>query len=376
MRNPLSDVFGRAIKGHHPIFASIELTYACNLACYFCYNPVQRKAQARRDPPPRPSAPPLSYDETLSVLDQLQAMGVLYLTLTGGEAFLHPRFWDIAAEAKRRTFSIRIFTNGASVTERIADRLQALAPFCLELSLHGASAATAEALTQIPGSFEAQMRALRWLKDRGIRVFLKCVVTRLVENELEAIKAIGDRFDLPVYFDPVLTASDDGQEYPLELQASEEGLRRLYQSETLSVGNSPFQREPGEWNCTVGSGTIHIDPFGNVQPCIQWKQAIGNVRDKPLAELWASAPLLERVRALNRRLPRLIQDTVEDHAYCSHCPGLSQLRSGDPARPDDQYLRLAKIRREVAEGPAPPERPDDAAGSQALDRASSAEGNF
>jgi radical SAM protein with 4Fe4S-binding SPASM domain len=352
MNNPLAEVFGRAIKGHNPVFGSIELTYACNLACYFCYNPIQRKSQARRSPSPKPKAPPLSFKETIDVLDQLKAMGVLYLTLTGGEAFLHPRFWDIAEEAKKRTFSLRIFTNGASITEEIADRLQDLGPYCLEFSLHGADPATAEALTQIPGSFDAQMRALEWLNARGIRVYLKCVVTRLVEGQLEAIKAIGDRFDYPVYFDPVLTASDDGEEYPLELRASDEGLRRLYQIKELNVGNSPFQREPGDWNCTVGSGTIHIDPYGNIQPCIQWKESIGNVRDKPILELWATAPLLQKVREINRTLPAHLKETVEDHAFCAHCPGLSQLRCGDPNIPDDQYLRLAKIRRELADADA------------------------
>jgi hypothetical protein len=39
---------------------------------------------------------------------------------------------------------------------------------------------------------------------------------------------------------------------------------------------------------------------------------------------------------------------VEDHAYCFSCPGLSQLRTGDPMQVDDQYLRIAKIRSSVA----------------------------
>ncbi len=349
MDTPLSSLFGRAIAKAHPLYASMELTYACNLACRFCYNPVQRKNQPRTTPPPKPARQPLAFGEITSVLDQLREMGVLYLTLTGGEPLLHPRFWDIAGEAKARSFALRIFTNGAGLRETDVDRLAELAPYCLEMSLHGATAATAEALTQVKGSFDRQVRALGWMRDRGLRVYLKVVVTRLVEDELEAIRAIGDRFDFPVYFDPILTPSDDGQAYPLALRASDEAIRRLYDASGLNIGNSPFEREPGQYNCSVGTGTLHVTPHGDVQPCVQWKQAIGNVRERSIRSMWEESALLQEVRAISRKVPGVIAATVKEHAYCFSCPGLSRLRTGDPLRPDEQVLRLARIRHEVAE---------------------------
>lgn len=344
----LAQLLNRAIEAAHPYNASIELTYTCNLACRFCYNPVQRKNQPRAIPPPEPKAPPLSFEEIVGLLDQLREMNVLYLTLTGGEALLHPRFWEIAEEAKARSFALRIFTNGIGITEAVADRLAVLGPHCLEISLHGATPETAEALAQVKGSFDRQMKALELLRARGLRVYLKVVVTRLVESELSAIQAIGDRFGYPVYFDPVLTLSDDGHEYPLDLRASDEALASLYRQEGLNIGNSPFEREPGQYNCTVGTGMMHITPYGDVQPCTQWKQSVGNVREKPIREIWETSPLLQRVREVNRAVPAHIQGTVEDHAYCFSCPGLSQLRTGDPMQVDDQYLRIAKIRSSVA----------------------------
>ncbi len=344
----LAKILNRAIESAHPYNASIELTYTCNLACRFCYNPVQRKNQARTAPPPEPKAPPLSFEEIVGVMDQLKEMNVLYLTLTGGEALLHPRFWDIAREAKARSFAIRVFTNGAGITEAVADRLAELGPYCIEMSLHGAKPETAEALTQVKGSFHRQMKALEFLRARDLRVYLKVVVTRLVEGELADLKAIGERFGYPVYFDPVLTISDDGQDYPMALAASDEALGGLYRQDGINIGNSPFDREPGEYNCTVGTGMMHITPYGDVQPCTQWKQAVGNVREAPIRQIWETSPLLKRVREVNRAVPAHIRETVEDHAYCFSCPGLSQLKTGDPMRVDDQYLRIARIRRAVA----------------------------
>jgi radical SAM protein with 4Fe4S-binding SPASM domain len=173
-------------------------------------------------------------------------------------------------------------------------------------------------------------------------------VTKLNEGELSDIKAIGGTFGFPVYFDPVITLSDDGEEYPLELKASDEGVAQLYKSDGLNVGNSPFDWEPGDLSCTVGAGTIHITPYGDIQPCIQWKQSVGNIREKPLKEIWTTSPILEEARRVAREMPALIKQGTKDHAYCRHCPGLSLLRYGDPRKLEEQYLRMARIKAEIA----------------------------
>jgi radical SAM protein with 4Fe4S-binding SPASM domain len=328
--------------------ASVELTYDCNLHCLYCYNPVVRKGQtdeARRIPEDRP----LSFDEILRLLDQLRDMGILYLTLTGGEPLLHPQFWEIALEAKRRAFALRVFTNATLIGEAEADRFRDLCPNSLEISIHGATAATAQALNQVPGSHAKFLHALDLLRERGMRVFLKCIVTRLLEGEVEEIQAIGDRLGFPVYFDAVLSISDDGLDYPLRLQASDEALRRIYGSPRFLVGLSPFDRPAGQPGCGVASGALHVDPFGNLYPCIQWRERLGNFREKTVREIWETAPQLDEIRRISRQVPEALHDAAPDHAFCQHCPGLSKVRYGDPLRPDDQHLRVARIRREVWE---------------------------
>jgi len=62
------------------------------------------------------------------VLDGLRELGTLYVTLTGGEPLTHPEFLEIARGARQRAFALRIFTNGALVTEATADAIAALRP--------------------------------------------------------------------------------------------------------------------------------------------------------------------------------------------------------------------------------------------------------
>lgn len=349
MNTVLDELFGKAVHSYHPIFASIELTYDCNLACRFCYNPVERKNQTRNAKPKQKTEEPLSFVEIVDLFDQLREMNVLYLTLTGGEPILHPRFWEIAREAKKRAFAVRVFSNGVLIDEKNADRFAELAPYCIEMSLHGTDAETAEAMTQVKGSFDRQMRALALLKERNVRVFLKCVVTNLLEHKLAEMKALADDLGYPIYFDPVITISDDGERYPLEYLASDDALLELFSDPRFNVGNSPFEKEPGTFNCTVGAGTIHIGPFGDVQPCVQWKEAVGNIREKSLKGIWDTSELLKEVREINRNLPESLKQTMGDSGYCFCCPGLGRLTTGDPMRPDDQYLRVARLKRRAFE---------------------------
>lgn len=346
--NPLIALTNKAVLKYTPLYASMELTYVCNMHCTFCYNPVQRKGQNRTKAAPVPAEAVLSYDEIIDSLDQLKEIGALYLTLTGGEALLHPRFWDIAEEAKKRNFALRIFTNGLLINERIADRFAILRPLCIEISIHGASGKTAEALNQVPGSHEKVLHGLELLKERNLTVYLKCVVTRLIENELHEIKAIADRFGFHIYFDPVLTISDDKETYPLDLLASEEGLKRLYKPDSgLNLGTSPFERKAGDTNCKLAMGTLHIDPYGNVQPCLQWKESIGSLRRQTLRDIWYNSPRVEEIRALAYEMVQKMQERYEDYDYCTHCPGLSKLRYGDPLRIEEQYLKAGQIKKTI-----------------------------
>ncbi len=87
---PLTHLYEKALHARHPLWASIELTYTCNLACSFCYNPVQRKNQKRTAPVPTPSEAPLSFDEIIGILDQFKDLGMLYPHPNRGRAVPPP----------------------------------------------------------------------------------------------------------------------------------------------------------------------------------------------------------------------------------------------------------------------------------------------
>ena len=77
----------------------VELTYRCNLNCFFCYN----------DPHLR--GVPLTTDQYVRFFEDLCELGTLNLTFSGGEPFLQARaLAEIGVAAKRRGFSIFTYT--------------------------------------------------------------------------------------------------------------------------------------------------------------------------------------------------------------------------------------------------------------------------
>ena len=122
---------------------TLELTYRCNLDCFFCYNDRAKDGK------------PLSLEQYERLLEELADMGTLHLTLTGGEPTVHPDFFAIGDKARQLGFVTRVRTNGHILTAKLSERIKrVLDPFVVEMSLHGASADAHDRQTRVAGSFD------------------------------------------------------------------------------------------------------------------------------------------------------------------------------------------------------------------------------
>lgn len=325
-----------ALERAQPLSASLELTYRCNWRCVFCYNPRHHDLRG------------LSATEWLAVLDELRALGTLYVALTGGEPLAHPGFLEVARGVRERAFALRILTNGALVTDRLAAEIAALRPLAVELSLHGARAGTHDRATATPGSFDAMLKGLDRLLARGVAVVLKTPLTRLNEAELDEMRKIATGRGVPWRVDAALTPRDDGDPGPLAFRASTRAVEQMFHL-LREAGQLPREeRAEGGTNCGLGRTTMAVDPEGSVFPCMQWRRSpLGNVRETPLREIWAGS--LERraaaqaAQAANGRM----LEAGGALASFPFCPALALQRTGDPLTPDEGHREQAEIARRI-----------------------------
>lgn len=322
----------RALANAQPLTVHLELTYRCNWRCVFCYNPRHFDRNALR------------FAEWLAVLDDLRALGTLNLTLTGGEPLANPDFFPIAEAARERGFALRIFSNATLIDDAAADRIAALPPLAVEVSIHGATAEVHDRTTARAGSFAATWAGVHRLVARGVPVVLKTPITRWNEHQIDELVALAVAKDLDLQLDPHITPRDDGDTSPLTYAPSAAGVRRALAHAPVEA----MERVAGGVNCGLGRITMAIDPEGNVFPCMQWRhRAMGNVRQTPLPELWRTSDL--------RREAAELAVAVNDHllrqggalAEFPYCPALAIQETGDAFVPDAGFRQRAAIAAEL-----------------------------
>ena len=314
----------------------LELTYQCNLDCFFCYN--DRKLQGE----------PLAKEDYFRLLEELAAMQVLDLTLSGGEPLLHPDFWAIGRRARELGFVVRVKSNGHALNPVWAQRLKTeVDPFNVDISLHGACAATHDRQTRIPGSFARLLENLQTMKALGVRIKLNSPLTAWNEGEIERMFALADGLGLPLSVDTRLTPRDDDDSTPLDISASVEGIRtvlRLQQTRAESLVKTQARPERGpeaesRHHCGAGSSTLTVDPFGNVYPCVQWRRAIGNVHTDRIQTLWNGSEELKRIRGVTEQVKKHFQTWEDGGGSLGFCPALAEQRTGSPFLLDPEFRK-------------------------------------
>lgn len=319
--------------------ALLELTYRCNLDCAFCYN--DRDLQGT----------PLTFAHYDRLLQDLRDMGTLNVALSGGEPLAHPEFFRIGARARELGFVVRIKSNGHALRGTMLRRIkQEIAPFSIDLSLHGADAETHDRQTRVPGSFATLMRNVREMRELGLRFKFNVPLTRFNEHQIEAIFAIADEFGVSLLVDPAITPRDNGDRSPLDLTASPSALERLQQIAGRRRANAA-KSEPAEIitppkkHCGSGSSTITVDPVGNVYPCVQLRRAAGSLHAQSINEIWHQSQVLGEVRDLTQRVKAWMDGLGPDARPTGFCPGTALAEMGDATA----LYPVASLRQELAQ---------------------------
>ena len=318
----------------------IELTYRCNLDCFFCYNDVGLKGK------------PLSRDRYFRFFQDLREMGTMNVTLSGGEPLAHRDFLVLGEKARELGFVVRIKSNGHAINGKMARRIkERIDPYSIEVSLHGARAETHDRQTRVPGSFDRLMRNLPEMLDLGLRLSINSPLTRWNQDEMEDIYAIGDRLGVRMQMSPQITPRDNGDSEPLAIAPSAQARKRLDRLLKERSAARLAEIEPSQpsgrpqgadgtrekktavkTHCGSGSSNIVVDPYGSVFPCVQWRRSIGNLHRESIKDIWTGSHELSEIRRLNREVKGFIDTQGPEGRSIGFCPGMAEQITGSPVK--------------------------------------------
>ncbi len=323
-----NDAFrARAFRTRTPIAATLELTRRCNLRCIHCYLGDQAEQHRLQDRELKTAA-------LQAALAEWADAGCLYLTLTGGEPLLRPDFAEIYRRARELGLVVTVFTNGTLVTDEIVALFDELPPRKVEISLYGATAATHDAITGVPGSHARAWAGIRRLQAGGIRVVLKTVLMKPNLAEQEALEreaaGIGAEFRHDAAIFPCLHG---GSRAPLALRVSpEEAVRAdMATAERRATWREKIEQTAAApetdrlYGCLAGQTHFHADPFGGLSPCVLAENYRCDSSGRAFREVWNGD--LTEIRS-RKRTRDGGSFAGELRGACTHCPAFNRIETG------------------------------------------------
>lgn len=164
-----------------------HITDSCDQRCKHCYLFAEDAAAHCLSTP---------WEMLIHTLDEVEDVAarrhlVPMLAVSGGDPILHPRFWDLAAELKRRGIRWSAMGNPFHLNEDVCRHLRSMGCCKYQLSLDGLQ--QFHDYLRKPGSFKATLAAIEPLRAAGIKVQLMATASRANLDDILACMDLAGR---------------------------------------------------------------------------------------------------------------------------------------------------------------------------------------
>ena len=328
--------------GSHPRGAMIEIADRCNETCVHCYQVQGMKGE-------------MSRDEIFVLLEDLAKSGVLFVTISGGEATLRPDFLEIVERARELDFVVDIFTNGLRMSQKMARALADLDVRRVEISLYSPRAEVHDWVTQVKGSWEKTVAGIRYLVEAGVYVKVKTPLMSTNVEDRPAYAALAAELGVESMVSPDLKPREDGDRTPERLRMRGDTKRDVMRD--IGMLMKPGAPMPAPHGTRKVCGTcegVHIEANGELRPCTMLDVPLGNARSGgTVFEQLASNPDAQFLKSAKwSDLPECSQ--CEISGFCGRCHAQSLAEVGDALRPYPTACASALMQWESVTGQTTP----------------------
>jgi AdoMet-dependent heme synthase len=324
-----------------PLGVQLDLTYRCNERCVHCYLDHDDHGE-------------MNAAEIKDLLDQMAEAGVFFLTMSGGEILMRRDFFEIAEHARQLAFCVKLKTNAVMIHEKEADRIQALAPESVQISVYSHRPDVHDLITKLPGSLKKSLAGARLLVERDIKVIFANVLMRDNFRDYSGVQALAADVGAQFTIDPTITPMMDGDRSILNLNIERAQLEQVFQDPSI-LGTTPeefcappdgplAQEDAMEMSpCSAGHTFCYVSPYGDVFPCVQFPLPTGNVRITTFLDIWKHSPQMNEVRSITMNDLPVCSTCSHNSGSCSRCPGLAYME-GNMRGPSSQDCEKSYVR--------------------------------
>ncbi len=325
-----------------PTNCLLEITHRCQAACRYCYHPDKHTTTTE-----------LATEELGTVIRKLDADGICYLTLTGGDPFIRSDCITVLETAfSQNFFGVTIFSSGYGINENHLSFLGSVRkqiPF-LQMTVFSHKQELHDRYVQVPGGLQRIMSTGRKLLANGIAVQ---IVLPVMEFNLSTITTTieyleNEGFKVTPSITKLITPENTTPE--LLYETSRDFYSRLLNTmppERLQHLYSRYDKQKDSTAkdhrlCHGLLQTVMIDHRGMLRPCASFRnvELCSYMNDTPLHTLLAKNATYQRLISLTKN--DLKCGTCRNQQFCMPCIGRWHSFSGECMQPDHQSCNLAE----------------------------------
>jgi pyrroloquinoline quinone biosynthesis protein E len=278
-----------------------EVTHRCPLHCVYCSNPLEM--QRRIDE--------LTTEQWSSIFDQAAKLGVMMLSLTGGEPLARPDIRDLVAAGHDAGLYVNLITSGIGLNDARLDALVAAGLDHVQLSFQDSREQPANEYAGVE-THQIKLRTAETIRTRPIGFTINMVVHRSnidhLEEMIEFAVACGPQkleiANVQYYgwaFENRLALLPTREQLRQSLETVEAARERLKGKVRIDfVTPDYYAKYPKPCMGGWGHQFILIDPAGRALPCHAAADIPGiafpNAAKQPLRWIWEESPAFAAFR--------------------------------------------------------------------------------
>lgn len=329
----------------------IELTSKCNERCVHCYIPHECKLDS------------ISDELYYKTLEELSNMGVLDLTLSGGEPMMHPNFKEYLLAAKNYDFSVNVLSNLTLLTDDIVDAMKSLRLSSVSVSLYSMVPEHHDSITKVSGSWKKTVASIEKLIANDIPLQVNCPTMKQNKDDFADVLKWCNKRKVRANTDYIMMAKYNHDCSNLEYRLSLDEVADVIKSVTFD--NKDYQRivlspdfveqcermeiDKNSRVCGVGVSACCMVANGNVYPCAGWQDYIcGNLTKTSLKDIWENSPKMKWLRE-RRRGDFKECINCEDRAFCAMCMvrNANESPTGNPMEINRHFCAIAALNKKI-----------------------------
>lgn len=288
-----------------------ETTRRCNLLCRHC----------RASSGPVVNERELSTEEALAFIDELSQWARPVLILSGGEPLLREDIFLLARRGTERGLKVVLATNGTLLDCKKLREIRASGIKRVSLSIDFPTPEEQDSFRGVDGAFEKALEGIRLLQQEGIEVQVNTTVTADNFFKLPELLKLSEGLGVRAHHIFLLVPTGRGKDLEDRQLSSAEyeetllWLFRYSQGSPLEIKptcapqyyrimaqkGAKFRRSPDGLHsftrgCLGGIGFCFISSEGEVRPCGYLEVPCGNIRERPLKEIWEGSEVFLKLR--------------------------------------------------------------------------------